>query len=269
MSGGAAVRTYCRIFRTSLASQLEYRVNFISSFLFSLVPFGVNTLLWIAAAQGSEDMPLGTEDIVTYYFVTLIVSNVTTTVSVFRISDDIRLGDLNRHLLKPCSYALYQLMLDLPQRVVFIVLNAVPLTILYVLLQKHIALHPTGYNVIVFAALSAAGYLINFLIDFLIGLYSFYFSRVSSLYTSIRVLRNISAGTIFPLLLLPDSFFNLLNLLPFLHTSYIPTMFLMGHIPEEAACAGIFKAIGWVFLLSAACALLWRRGMRRYSAYEG
>ena len=56
------MRKYCGIFRIALANQLEYRVNFISSFLFSLAPFGVNTLLWIAAARGNDGMPLGTPD---------------------------------------------------------------------------------------------------------------------------------------------------------------------------------------------------------------
>ena len=98
------MRKYCGIFRTALANQLEYRVNFISSFLFSLAPFGVNTLLWIAAARGNDGMPLGTEGIVTYYFTTLIVSNITSTTSIFRISDDIRLGNLSQYLLKPYNF---------------------------------------------------------------------------------------------------------------------------------------------------------------------
>lgn len=159
------MRKYCGIFRTALANQLEYRVNFISSFLFSLAPFGVNTLLWIAAARGNDGMPLGTEGIVTYYFTTLIVSNITATTSIFRISDDIRLGNLSQYLLKPYNYALYQLMTDVPQRVVFVVMNAVPLAVLYALLRRYIVPHPAGISLskaAIFAAFLLVGYLINF-----------------------------------------------------------------------------------------------------------
>ena len=42
------MNTYYKIFKISLANQLEYRANFISGFLFSLVPFTVNVLLWFA-----------------------------------------------------------------------------------------------------------------------------------------------------------------------------------------------------------------------------
>ena len=91
-------------------------------------------------------MPLGTEGIVTYYFATLIVSNITATTSIFRISDDIWLGNLSQYFLKPYNYALYQLMTDMPQRVVFIIMNAVPLAALYALLQKYIVSHPAGIS---------------------------------------------------------------------------------------------------------------------------
>ena len=266
------MRKYCGIFRTALANQLEYRVNFISSFLFSLVPFGVNTLLWIAAARGNDGMPLGTEGIVTYYFTTLIVSNITSTTSIFRISDDIRLGNLSQYLLKPYNYALYQLMTDVPQRAVFVVMNAVPLAAIYALLRRYILPHPSGISVsraAIFAAFLLVGYLINFLVDFSISLYSFYFSRVSSLYTSIRVLRNISAGIVFPLMLLPDAPFTFLIRLPFAYTNYIPTTFLMGMLSERAALSCLSKAAGWALFLAAGCAVLWKKGMRRYSAYGG
>ena len=252
------MRKYCGIFRTALANQLEYRVNFISSFLFSLVPFGVNTLLWIAAARGNDGMPLGTEGIVTYYFTTLIVSNITSTTSIFRISDDIRLGNLSQYLLKPYNYALYQLMTDMPQRAVFVVMNAVPLAVIYALLRRYILPHPSGISVskaAIFAAFLLVGYLINFLVDFSISLYSFYFSRVSSLYTSIRVLRNISAGIVFPLMLLPEAPFTFLIRLPFAYTNYIPTTFLMGMLSERAALSCLSKAAGWALFLAAGCAV--------------
>ena len=72
---------YYKVFKISLANQLEYRVNFISGFLFSLFPFTVNVLLWIAVSYQSKDMPFKADGIVSYYFLTLITYNITSTVS--------------------------------------------------------------------------------------------------------------------------------------------------------------------------------------------
>lgn len=48
------MKKYFKIFKISLISYLEYRVNFVLSFLFSLVPFSVSVLLWVAVAKHSE-----------------------------------------------------------------------------------------------------------------------------------------------------------------------------------------------------------------------
>lgn len=195
--------------------------------------------------------------------------NITSTVSVFKISDDIRLGTLNQYLIKPYNYALYQLAADLPHRFIFIVMNALPITVLYFLLQKYFVFTLSLWKALFFVLFLIAGYLINFLIDFLIALYSFYFSRVSSLYTSIRVLKNISAGIIFPLVLLPESVFSLLKNLPFAFISHIPVSLLLDDVPLCTAFISLCKGLGWITLLAIFCTIVWKRGMKIYSAYGG
>ena len=133
------MKKYFKIFKISLISYLEYRVNFVLSFLFSLVPFAVSVLLWVAVAKQNEFIKV--KEIVSYYFVVLIVSNITATNSIIKFSDDIRLGELNKYLLKPYNYCFYNLMADLPQRVVFIVMNFIPLLLIYIFLHNYISLN--------------------------------------------------------------------------------------------------------------------------------
>ncbi|SQD08353.1 ABC-type uncharacterized transport system, permease component [Fusobacterium necrophorum subsp. necrophorum] len=116
-------------------------------------------------------------------------------------------------------------------------MNSLPLALIYFLLKDKMSLKLSGIKILFFLLFLMFGYLINFLIDFLIALYSFYFSRVTSLYTSINVFRNISAGVIFPLVVLPKSFFNILKNMPFMYTNYVPTMLLI----EEFDTGEIFR----------------------------
>ena len=256
------MKKYFKIFKISLISYLEYRVNFVLSFLFSLVPFSVSVLLWVAVAKHSEFIKV--KEVVSYYFVILIVKNITTTNSIIRFSDDIRLGELNKYLLKP-----YNLMADLPERIVFIVMNFIPLILIYTFLHNYINLDLSLIKVFFFIIFLILGYLINFFIDFLIGLYSFYFSKVSSLYTSIKVLRNLSAGNIFPLLMLPAKIFLTLQFLPFMYTSYVPTMLLLERTSFDLMLKNLFISVVWLTILCLFSAMLWKRGMKRYSAYGG
>ena len=261
------MKKYFKIFKISLISYLEYRVNFVLSFLFSLVPFSVSVLLWVAVAKHSEFIKV--KEVVSYYFVILIVKNITTTNSIIRFSDDIRLGELNKYLLKPYNYCFYNLMADLPERIVFIVMNFIPLILIYTFLHNYINLDLSLIKVFFFIIFLILGYLINFFIDFLIGLYSFYFSKVSSLYTSIKVLRNLSAGNIFPLLMLPAKIFLSLQFLPFMYTSYVPTMLLLERTSFDLILKNLFISIIWLITLCVFSAMLWKRGKKRYSAYGG
>ena len=261
------MKKYFKIFKISLISYLEYRVNFVLSFLFSLVPFSVSVLLWVAVAKHSEFIKV--KEVVSYYFVILIVKNITTTNSIIRFSDDIRLGELNKYLLKPYNYCFYNLMADLPERIVFIVMNFIPLILIYTFLHNYINLDLSLIKVFFFIIFLILGYLINFFIDFLIGLYSFYFSKVSSLYTSIKVLRNLSAGNIFPLLMLPAKIFLTLQFLPFMYTSYVPTMLLLERTSFDLILKNLFISVVWLTTLCLSSTILWKRGMKRYSAYGG
>ena len=209
------------------------------------------------------------KEVVSYYFVILIVKNITTTNSIIRFSDDIRLGELNKYLLKPYNYCFYNLMADLPERIVFIVMNFIPLILIYTFLHNYINLDLSLIKVFFFIIFLILGYLINFFIDFLIGLYSFYFSKVSSLYTSIKVLRNLSAGNIFPLLMLPAKIFLTLQFLPFMYTSYVPTMLLLEKTSFDMILKNLFISIAWLSVLCLFSAILWKSGMKRYSAYGG
>ncbi len=261
------MKKYFKIFKISLISYLEYRVNFVLSFLFSLVPFSVSVLLWVAVARHSEFIKV--KEVVSYYFVILIVKNITTTNSIIRFSDDIRLGELNKYLLKPYNYCFYNLMADLPERIVFTVMNFIPLILIYTFLHKYINLDLSLIKVFFFIIFLILGYLINFFIDFLIGLYSFYFSKVSSLYTSIKVLRNLSAGNIFPLLMLPAKIFITLQFLPFMYTSYVPIMLLLEETSFDLILKNLFISVAWLTILCLFSTILWKRGMKRYSAYGG
>ena len=224
-------------------------------------------MLWVAVARHSEFIKV--KEVVSYYFVILIVKNITTTNSIIRFSDDIRLGELNKYLLKPYNYCFYNLMADLPERIVFIVMNFIPLILIYTFLHNYINLDLSLIKVFFFIIFLILGYLINFFIDFLIGLYSFYFSKISSLYTSIKVLRSLSSGNIFPLLMLPAKIFFTLQILPFMYTSYVPTMLLLEKTSFDMILKNLFISVAWLSVLCLFSAILWKSGMKRYSAYGG
>lgn len=163
------MRKYYWVFKSEIQNILEYRFNFLSSFLFSLVPLGVNVLLWITVSKNNSSFEMNIGEIISYYLIILVSSNLTEPSIVSQISKDIRLGDLNKYLVKPCNYSLYYLAKDIPSKLMFIAMNAFPIIVLFVLMNHHLVLTISFYRIAIYCIFIVFGYLINFLIDLLIA----------------------------------------------------------------------------------------------------
>ena len=260
---------YRMIARNGLQDLLEYRVDFFSSFLFSLVPFAVNTMLWVAVAHNSSTFEMEVGEIISYYLIVLVTTNLSEANVASPVSKDIRVGELNKYLIKPCNYPLYRMMLDLPRKIVFTVMNLIPVSILCFLLRNYLVFDLSLLKVLMYCALICTGYLINFLLDFLIGCYSFYFSKINSLYSSMRVFRNILAGSIFPLSLLSTGWFNLLTKLPFAYSIFYPCSILLSNTYDTALLSILGLSVFWCFALALFCLVVWKSGLRHYSSFGG
>mgnify|MGYP000957375375 CR=1 FL=1 len=95
-------------------------------------------------------------------------------------------------------------------------------------------------------------------------------SQVSSLYTSLKVIRNIFAGVIFPLVMLPSDILYIFKILPFAYTSYIPTMFLIKEIPVKIALEQMITGLIWLLVLIILFTkFIWKKGIKKYCAFGG
>lgn len=263
------MRKYYWILKNELQRILEYRFNFISSFLFSFVPLGVNTLLWLAVAKQDDSFLMSINEIISYYWVVLISVNLTEANIALQISKDIRLGELNKYLIKPCNYSLYHLARDIPSRLLFLLMNVIPMTIIFLLLNQYLVFKLTVFKLIAYLILIVLGYLINYLIDLLIGYYSFYFSKINYFYSTIKVFRNIMAGSIFPLNLLPIKWFSVLSFLPFSYVVFFPSSIILTDSYYDNILTVFLGSLIWCIVLATLCTVLWRRGVQRYSSFGG
>jgi membrane protein len=263
------LKKYLKIFKINLSNQLEYRVNFIFSFFLSLFSLGANMLLWISVTKNSQTSEINKNYIISYYFIVLIVINATSANSLMQVSNEIRSGNLDKHLLKPYNYLLYNLMVDFAYRITFIFMNIIPIFIFYFSFNKYLTLYITKNRLLYFFIFLIFGYLINFFIDFWIGTFSFYFSKISSLYISIKILRNILAGTFFPLGILPKKIIFFLNQLPFMYTTYIPCRILTEQINDVEIFFYLKKLIFYFLILLTLCIFSWKKRVSNYISYGG
>ena len=69
--------------------------------------------------------------------------------------------------------------------------------------------------------------------------------------------------------MLPAKIFLTLQILPFMYTSYLPTMLLLEKTSFDMILKNLVISIAWLTVLCLFSLILWKRGMKRYSAYGG
>jgi ABC-2 type transport system permease protein len=77
------------------------------------------------------------------------------------------------------------------------------------------------------------------------------------------------SGQMLPLDILPTFWANLLKALPFQYLAYFPATVFLGHTRGEDLIWGLLGEAGWAAGFFVLARLLYRIGLRRYSAYGG
>jgi len=252
----------------SFQKQMEYKFNFFSGLLFSFIPFATNLLLWFVIYQ-SQGVVFGFSfaQMVSYYFVIFIVENLLRNNSDWSIEHDIRTGDINRLLIKPVNYALYNISMNVWPLLVFLVLGSIPVAVLGFLLRDFLTISLTWETALTFVVSMIIAYIINFYLSYLMSMLAFFLNDISSLLVAVNVLRGIVSGAVFPISLIPSDFYYALLGSPFPYTGYFPTLILMGEMHDTWS----YMAVGacWCILLYALSKWCWIIGMRKYSAFGG
>jgi ABC-2 type transport system permease protein len=111
--------------------------------------------------------------------------------------------------------------------------------------------------------------LIGFFFEASIGMIGFWFLEVTSFLYVINTLSFFVSGHMFPLDLLPAPWDTILKSLPFSYLAYFPSAVFVGKIQGAALVQGLVIEAAWALAFILAARVLYRRGLRYYSAYGG
>jgi viologen exporter family transport system permease protein len=110
---------------------------------------------------------------------------------------------------------------------------------------------------------------IGFAFEASIGIIGFWFLEISSLMYVINTVNFFISGQMFPLDLLPSWLGVPLKALPFQYLAYFPSAVLVGKVQGAAVWHGLFAEAAWAVAFIVLARVLYRLGLRRYSAFGG
>ncbi len=266
MSFTAFCRRNLGFFKLAVASNLEYRLNFlIDSTVQPLVSSVVEMVLWMAIFKGAQAVEIAgfTQN---YYLAYALWATFVARITVnwmyeFRMIEEIDTGSINGLLIRPMSYFEYYLSQLLGYKFITTIISFIFPVIFISLLEL-----PT-----VWTRLPAALVLIFYYLIFVYGMsfcissLAFFFNKVNSLTVTKNLALWLLTGELFPLDLMPENIKNFFLALPFSCGVYIPVGYITGRIDHSVLLHGFKTTTIGLIIVSVLGFFLWRKGVRSYA----
>jgi ABC-2 type transport system permease protein len=267
------LRKYARICRAALSERLVYRADFFLSTILRFLPMVTTILLWesIYAGSGEEQLSGFTLREMVAYLLLVHISRMFSSMPglAYGIARDIRDGSLKKYLLQPIDMIAYLVSYRVAHKAAYIATSALPYGVLFFLCRDFFDGWPDLPTMAAYVASLLMAFLIGFFFEAGIGLIGFWFLEVTSFLYVVNTVNFLVSGQMFPLDMLSPSWAWILKALPFQYLAYFPAAVFLGKIHGPALVQGLLTELAWALAFIALARVLYRTGLKRYSAYGG
>ena len=252
--------------RTEIQNQFQYRVANYLYMLGMVAEPVIYLVVWttIADQQGGSVDGITAGEFAAYYIVWTLVRNMNIVFTPYGWEWRIREGQLSAALLRP----LHPLHDDIAGfagwKFVVIVLWLPIAAVLWVAFDP--VLHPRPLEVGVFAVAIWGAYLIRTMFLSVLGMITFWTTRVSAIFELAIAVELLLSGRLVPMPLMPDWAQDIAAFLPFQWTFYFPIQSLVGDLSTGELLGGLGMQVFWIAALTGLTLFVWRYAVRRYSA---
>jgi ABC-2 type transport system permease protein len=268
-----AVPKYLKIYRVSLTERLVYRADFFLGTILRFLPTVTTILLWEAIFAGSEKDELGgfrREEMIAYLLLVHISRMFSSMPGLaYGIARDIRDGSLKKYLLQPIDMIAYLVSYRGAHKTAYIATTALPYALLFFLFRDYFQSFPDALTLAAYVASLLMAFLLGFFFEASLGMMGFWFLEVTSFLYIVGAITFFVSGQMLPPDFLEEPWASLLKALPFKYLAYFPAMVFLGKVRGADLVHGLLAEAAWVGFFIVAARLLYRVGLRRYSAYGG
>ena len=261
------LKTYPTLIKAYWARALQYRAQILVWVLSSSLPL-VMMMVWLTIAEQQADGTVngfGRADFIRYFLAITFMRRMTGVWFIWDLDRDIRLGALSAHLLRPLN--------PLHHYFVRTVIAIRPVQFLIIAPPVALAVWLTGVQydwgigtvLLMFAAAFCAS-LVEFFAQAVIGMLAFWMTQATSVAEGWFFIRSLFSGWIIPLAMFPEVMQGHFTYLPFRYMLSFPVEIIMGGATTADIALGFAVQWVWILLFFALYRLLWRNGLKQYSA---
>jgi len=179
---------------------------------------------------------------------------------------DIQQGSLSNYLTKPFSYLLWNFFIELPYRVLQGSFGVVVFLIFFVLFGNIVSIANDPMTLLLASIVIILGYLISFFFKMILGLSALWTTDFSGLVQLTEVILLIFGGFIMPIHIFPFVLQRISFALPFAYMFYFPIIAIAGRLATPELFRLIAVQLVWLVGLWVVYGLVWKRGVRLFTA---
>jgi ABC-2 type transport system permease protein len=255
------------LIKSTWMSWLQYRSFFFLLAFGWMIPPLVSLFVWSTAASEKPIQGLTQGEFVAYYLLFILINQLTYSQTNWTVGDSIRNGDMNRALLRPLSPLFSTLSTELAGKVVY--MTFVTPAVAALALLFHPTIHLTWQQGLAFVPALLLAWLLRFFWGYWLALLAFWATRANALLEIQDALIFLLAGQVAPVALLPGPLRLLAVVLPFRYMIGFPVEVLLGHLTGIQLLIGFAYQCGWCLIALTLFVVIWRIGVRHYTAVGG
>jgi ABC-2 type transport system permease protein len=252
--------------RTEIQSQFQYRVANYLWMIGMLAEPIIYLVVWttIAEERGGTLQGITVGEFAAYYIVWTLVRNMNIVFTPYGWEWRIREGMLSAALLRPL-HPLHDDVAGFAGWKFVVILMWLPVAaVLWIAFDP--TLDPSALEVGVFAVAIWGAYLIRTMFLSLLGMITFWTTRVSAIFELAIALELLLSGRLVPLTVMPGWAQDIAAVLPFQWTFYFPIWALVGDFSTEELLGGLAIQALWIAVLTVLAMVFFRLAVRRFSS---
>ncbi len=260
------LRLYGQQFKTTFASMVQYRISLFIWMISQVLEPLVYLIVWSTVSNGSGGSVGGytAQGFAAYYLALMLVNQFTYTWIMWEYEYRVRQGLLSFALLKPVHPIHSDIADNLSSKLItlpILMVVAGGLALIF-----HPAAAFTFWAGLAFIPALILAFLVRFLLEWTLALAAFWTTRVNAINQVYFILMLFLAGQIAPLSLFPQWLQIVADILPFRWMLGFPVELLLGRLSPIQAVVGLGAQSAWVIVSLVLIRVIWRAGVRVYSA---
>jgi ABC-2 type transport system permease protein len=252
---------YRALFVAQFQSAAQYRVQSVLWLLFAIIRPVVFLAAWSAAAA-TQGGSIG--DFAAYFVALTLVTQLSMSWNAYDFEYEVRQGKLAPKLLRPLHPLHYAVVENIVWKVV--TLPALVPALALIAWTFHARAEPHWWHLVLFVPSVLLASALRFFTGWVLACLAFWTTRIHSIMHFYDRLSFLFGGQIAPLSLLPGPLQAVSYLLPFGYMLGVPAEILRGGTTLDQSLALLLGQAVWLAVAWIGFALIWRAGLRQFSA---